>query len=269
MYKLIALDMDGTLLRNDTTVSQRSKEAIKMAKGRGINITLTSGRPLVGIMDYLELLNLTGIDDYVVSFGGSIVQRVGTHEIIAKHVLLGSDLKACYYWAQSVGVDCQAFTDEGVIVPRINPYIAYENATMQLSVHKMDFNEVEDDTEIIKIMLVDATETIDRVVGLIPKAFHEKYTIVRSSPVILELLNKKSCKWYGVQVVMEHLGVNNKEVICIGDERNDIDMIISAGVGVAMGNAREEVKKHADFVTYDNEHDGVAYVIEKVLSNSF
>ena len=269
MYKLIAIDMDGTLLRNDRTVSYRSKEAIKKAKARGINITLTSGRPLVGIVDYLGLLNLIGIDDYVVSFGGSIVQRIGTHETIAKHVLLGSDLKACYYWAQSVGVDCQAFIDEGVIVPKINSYIAHENATMPLSVQMMDFNEVDDDTEIIKMMLVDAPETIDRVVGLIPEVFHDKYTIVRSSPVILELLNKKSCKWYGVQAVMEQLGVNNEEVICIGDERNDIDMIISAGIGVAMGNATEEVKKHADFITYDNEHDGVAYIIEKVLSNSF
>ena len=95
MYKLIALDMDGTLLREDKTISQNTKEAIKKAKEKGVKIVLASGRPIEGIERYLEELELLDQDDYVVSFNGAIVQNTNTKEVVSRITLTGQDLK--YY----------------------------------------------------------------------------------------------------------------------------------------------------------------------------
>ena len=81
----------------------------------------------------------------------------------------------------------------------------------------------------------------------------------------MEFLDKSVNKGAGVSAVTKQLGLNREEVICVGDAGNDLDMIRYAGLGVAMGNAFEEIKAEADYITHTNEEDGVAYVIEKFM----
>ncbi|WP_054741487.1 sugar-phosphatase [Cellulosilyticum ruminicola] len=266
MYKLIAVDMDGTLLREDKTVSERTKQAIQMAHDQGVKVVLASGRPIEGLNRYLEELGLCTEEDYVLSYNGSIVQNVGTREVIAKSALKGTDLMKLYKLSKELGVNIHAFSKDGCITPKMNEYSQLEGRINGIPVHEVDYDTISEEEDIVKIMLIDPVEVLEEVIKKLPEILYDEYTIVRSAPYFLEFLNKKSGKAVGVKALSEHLGIKREEVICIGDAGNDLDMIEYAGLGVAMGNAFDEVKKVADYITDSNEEDGVAKVIEKFIA---
>lgn len=266
MYKLIAVDMDGTLLREDKTVSERTKVAIQMAHEQGVKVVLASGRPIEGLNRYLEELGLCTEEDYVLSYNGSVVQNVGTREVIAKSVLKGTDLMNLYEIAKQLNVNIHAFSKDGCITPKMSEYSQLEGRINGIPVHEVDYSKISADEDIVKIMLIDPVEILEEAIKKLPQDIYEKYTVVRSAPYFLEFLNKKSGKATGVQALAEHLDIKREEIICIGDAGNDLDMIEYAGLGVAMGNAFEEVKKAADYITATNEEDGVAKVIEKFVA---
>ena len=265
MYKLIAIDMDGTLLKEDKTISIKTKEAIKMATDKGAKVVLASGRPIIGLEPYLKELGLDTEDDYVMSFNGSLVQNSRTKEIVFESALKGTDLKSLYALSKELGVNIHAFDTKGCITPVMSKYTEVEGKLNHIEVGIVDFNEVSDDEDIIKIMFVDPQEKLEEAIKKLPADIYDKYTVVRSSPFFLEFLNKESNKGVGVAALANHLGINKKEVICMGDAGNDLAMIEYAGMGVAMANAFDEVKKAANFITLSNEEDGVAFAINKFV----
>ena len=268
MYKLIAVDMDGTLLREDKTISDRTKEAIRKAGEKGVKVVLASGRPIDGLERYLKELNLLSEDDYVMSFNGSLLQNVKTREVIAKNILQGSDLKRLHALSKEIGLNIHAFTKAGCVTPVMNEYTKLEGSINGIEVYEIDYDEIEEDEDVIKVMMIDPPEVLDAAMVHIPESFYNEYTVVKSAPFFLEFLNKQSSKGAAIKALGEHLGIKQEEIICIGDAGNDLDMIEYAGLGVAMGNAFEEVKKAADYVTYTNNEDGVAHVIEKFIGIS-
>lgn len=268
MYKLIAVDMDGTLLREDKTISDKTKDRINKSVEKGVKIVLASGRPIEGLERYLEELQLVTEDDFVMSFNGSVIQNAKTKAIISKNILKGSDLKALYRLSKQIGVNIHAFTKQGCVTPIMNEYSQLEGRINGIEVHEVDFNTIDDNEDVIKVMFIDPEPVLAAAVEKIPHHVYEDFTVVRSAPYFLEFLNKASSKGTGVKALAEHLGIKREEIICIGDAGNDLDMIEFAGLGVAMGNAFEEVKAVADYVTLDNESDGVAHVIEKFIGIS-
>ena len=265
MYKLVAIDMDGTLLREDKTVSDRTKSAIKAAYAKGAKIVLASGRPLEGLLRYIEELGIYSNQDYVLSYNGSLVQNVETKEVICKNILSGKDLHRLYDLSKEIGVNLHAFSKQGCITPKISEYSELEGKINSIPVVELNYDDISEDEDIIKIMFVDPEEQLEEAIKKIPQSFYEEYTIVRSAPFFLEFLNKKSGKGTGVKALADFLGIKQEEVICIGDAGNDLDMIEYAGLGVAMGNAFEEVKAAADYITDTNDEDGVAKVIERFI----
>ncbi|QAA34793.1 sugar-phosphatase [Clostridium manihotivorum] len=265
MYKLIAIDMDGTLLKEDKTISDMTKKAIRSAKKRGVKVVIASGRPVQGLTRYLEELELIAENEYVLSFNGALIQNTKTKEVIGKTVLKGSDLRYLYNLSKELGLNIHAFTDNGCITPKMSKYTEVEATINGIEVGIVDFNEVSVDEDIAKVMMVDEPEILEAAIEKLPKEVYEKYTVVRSAPYFLEFLNKESNKGEGVRALAEHLGIKQEEVICVGDAGNDLHMIEFAGLGVAMGNAFDEVKQVANYVTSTNEEDGVAEVIEKFI----
>lgn len=265
MYKLIAIDIDGTLLKNDKKISEYTKNSIFRTVKKGVKVVLTSGRPIEGIRRYLEELNLVSQQDYVISFNGCIVQNVKTQEIIFKRFLTGRDLKNLYALSKQLGVNIHAFTKQGCIAPKMSEYTIYEGHINEIEVHIVDFDKIDDNEEVIKVMLIDPEEKLEKAMHLLPESVYNEYTVVRSAPFFLEFLNKEASKGLGIKALGDYLGINQEEIICIGDANNDLDMIQFAGLGVAMGNAFDSVKEVADFVTADNEEDGVALVIKKFI----
>lgn len=265
MYKLIAVDMDGTLLREDKTISDRTKEAIRGAVQKGVKVVLASGRPIEGLERYLNELELTSENDYVMSFNGSLIQNVKTRQIVSKNILKGSDLKKLYALSKEIGVNIHAFTKQGCITPKMNEYTQLEGRINGIEIYEADFDTLSEEEDVIKVMFIDPQPVLEEAMKKIPEAYYEEFTIVRSAPFFLEFLHKKSSKGTGIKALGDHLHISREEIICIGDAGNDLDMIEFAGLGVAMGNAFPEVKEAADYITSTNEEDGVAHVIEKFI----
>lgn len=268
MYKLIALDMDGTLLTTDKRVSEKTKTAIKAAEAKGVKIVLASGRPLSGISKFLEELDLLKEDDYVLSFNGGLVQNTKTEEIVSKVSLKGTDLKYLYEISKKLNVNIHAFSaKEGLIAPKISQYTEYEAEINGIDINIKDFNEVEDDEDIIKVMMIDPQEILDPAIEKLPSEVYEKYNVFKSSPFFLEFTHKEVDKGLGLHKLGDHLGIKREEIIACGDAANDLSMVKYAGLGVAMGNAIPEVKEVAEFITATNDEDGIALVIEKFVLN--
>lgn len=268
MYKLIALDMDGTLLNEDKKISKTNFEAIKIARKKGIKVVLATGRPTKGIEKYLKELDLIHDNEYAVSFNGAVVQEVKTGKVIAKKTMTLDDLKYFYKLSKTLGVNIHALTPNSCITPKINEYSELEATMNNIPLEVKDFDSLDISTTIVKVMFVDHEEKLSEVIKNLPSELYDKYTIVRSAPFFLEFLNKKVNKGYGVELLANKLGIKPHEVICIGDAENDVHMIKFAGLGVAMGNAFPEVKKIADYVTKTNQEDGVAHVINKFVINN-
>ena len=265
MYKLIALDMDGTLLREDKTISEETKYKLACAKEKGVKVVLATGRPIEGVKRYLEEPDLQNEGDYAVSYNGALVQDTYTKEAISKTTLKGSDLHMLYELSRELKVNIHAFSKLGCITPVLTKYSELEGEINGIDVLVMDYKEVEDDEDIIKIMMVDEPAVLSEAIKYLPEWIYEKYTVVRSAPYFLEFLNKKVDKGAGVRALAEKLGIDQSEVICVGDAGNDEHMIRYAGLGVAMGNAFPEIKEMADFITKTNEEDGIAHVIDKFI----
>ena len=254
MYKLLALDMDGTLLREDGSISARTREAIAAAKAQGVKVVLASGRPLAGLMPYLQTLALTGDQDYVLSYNGSLVQNVGSGEVLSSLLLRGEHASELAELAASLGVNIHAFSHrQGLITPCNSPYT------------ELDFATLPPEEPILKVMLVDEPERLAAAIPRLPAGLYQHYTVVQSTPFFLEFLHPQSNKGSGVAALAAHLDISRQEIICVGDAGNDLHMIDYAGLGVAMGNATAEIKASADFITHSNEEDGVAHVIERFI----
>lgn len=264
MYKIIALDMDGTLLNEEKEVTTKTKEALKQARNLGVKVVLASGRPIDGLQRYLEELDLVHEDEYVLSYNGCLVQETKTKKIVYEIGLKGSDLHYIYNIAKELNVNIHAFHEEkGLITPKISKYTELEANINKIDITECDFNKINSEDNIVKIMLIDEPEILDKAIEKLPKEIYEKYMVVKSAPYFLEIINKDSSKGVGLAALAKHLNVKKEEIIAIGDAGNDIAMIEYAGLGVAMANAQEDVKKIADEITKSNQEDGVYEVVKK------
>lgn len=269
MFKLIALDMDGTLLNSQKAISPRTKAVITQARAAGVKVVLASGRPIEGMQDKLNELGIAGDNEFVLSYNGSLVKELGSNQIIQQYIIDGRSAKQIAKLADELGVYTHAFSQiHGLITPKHNEYTDIEAKINGLSVTEMDFSTLEDDHPIIKTMIVAAPETLTATIQQLPAELHEQFTIVQSAPYFLEFLNPSSNKGAGVQAIAEHLGISAQEVICMGDAENDHHMLRYAGLGIAMANAMEETKTIADYITLSNDEDGVAAAIEKFVLNA-
>lgn len=267
MIKLIALDMDGTLLNSEKRISDTNYQAIQAAKSAGIKVVLASGRPIEGLQSYLKQLGLTGKDDFVVSYNGSLVQRVGCGKVLHKTSLKGADAKIMFEVAQQLGVFIHAFSvKQGLITHQHNTWTDLEAKLNGITATEVDFTQLDDDVDIIKVMMVADEKHLTPAISKLPAELKEKYTVVRSAPFFLELLHPASNKGIAIEKLSELLDIQAEQVMCVGDAENDHAMLKFAGLSVVMENADEETKALAHFITKSNLEDGVAHAIrEKAL----
>lgn len=266
MYKLIALDMDGTLLNSDKVISTENKDAISRARAAGVKVVLASGRPLEGMQSKLDELNIDGEDDFVLFYNGSMVQNVSTKEVIHSEISHGKAAKEIAELAYELGGYVHAFSKvHGLITPENNEYTGIEARINGLEITEFDFSQLEDDHEIIKTMIVAEPGKLTEIIGKLSDQLKSQFTIVQSAPFFLEFLNPKSNKGVGIEAIANHLGIHSDEVICMGDAENDHHMLEYAGLGIAMENAMEETKQIANYITASNDDHGVAKAIDKFI----
>jgi len=266
MYKLIALDMDGTLLNSQKALTSRVRSAITAAKEQGIKVVLASGRPFEGMLSTLQELGLDGEDDYALTYNASLILKVACKTVISSAILTGQDATDLSKVADRLGVNILAYSMiRGLITPKLNKYTEFEAKLNGIDFTLFDFNQLDAEEGILKVMMIDEEDLLSNAVQALPPKLQEKYSMARSTPHFYEFMNKNSNKGKGMAALTAHLGLKPEQIICVGDAANDLEMIKFAGLGVAMENAVDEVKAHADYITLSNDQDGVAHVFEKYI----
>ena len=264
-YKLIALDLDGTLKNSNNEISLKTKEALMKAQEMGCHLVLASGRPTPGLRHDAATLELDKHEGYLLSYNGARVLNAETKETIYAQTLDYESAKAVIKKAKWFKLDINTYTDEEIICENKNAkYVALESNLVDLPMH-----EVEDISEALpnplyKLLLSEEPEYAGSVVSEMVRTF-PNLSVYRSSPFFIECMANGIDKAKSLEKLCEHLGITKDEVIAFGDGYNDLSMIDFAGLGVAMGNAVDGVKDKADIITKSNDEDGIAVVLEKVL----
>ena len=184
-------------------------------------------------------------------------------------MLKGSDLKKIYEISKELDINIHAFSlKEGLITPKMSQYTQHECDINGIEAVIKDFNEINDDEDIVKVMMIDPQEKLDSAIAKLPKDLYDKYSVFKSAPFFLEFTNKEVDKGKGLKKLGEYLGIKQEEIIACGDAGNDLSMVKYAGLGVAMENATDDVKEAADYITLSNDEDGIAHVVNKFILNA-
>lgn len=267
MIKLIAIDLDGTLLNDKKQISERNKQALAQAKSMGVKIVICTGRPLRAIEGFLEELNLLESGDYSITFNGGLVQKNDTGEIIEQTVMEQNDIRTLHQVAEKMDLPLDVLSEGTVLqfpTSQTNPSI-YSQLNKLLDFQPAVMKELNDSTIYNKAVIAIDQEILDPKIAEIPKIYYDQYEIIKTRNNLLEFMPKGITKGYGISLLAKDLGIERHEIMGIGDEENDLPMIEYVGMGVAMANAIPLVRDAADYVTATNEEDGVAQAIEQFV----
>ncbi|MDC3415848.1 Cof-type HAD-IIB family hydrolase [Aquibacillus salsiterrae] len=261
-YKMVVLDMDDTLLRDDHTISARTKKALMQAQQHGVKVVLASGRPTFGMRQVADELNLADYGSFILSFNGGKIINWKTQTELFSSTLSVSAVEKLYEISVQENVFIHTYVGDQIITEKANPYTTIESELTGLPISVVD-NFVEGVPEpVVKVLMVEAQEKLKPIETKLKAALASDFSIMRSKPFFLEFTEKGVTKGTSLNKLIETLGIKQEEVIAMGDSYNDQEMIEFAGLGVAMGNAPADIKSIADLVTDTNTNDGVAKVVE-------
>lgn len=268
--KMIAIDLDGTLLNENHGLNTATIQAVKQAKVAGIKVVLCSGRPLSGVSQYFETLGLVDPGDYVISYNGAMVQHADTGDVLVQHTLTAKDFQDMAALAEELGVHIQALDEAKLYTPNadISKYTVRESYLVKMPLFYRKADTFDASKRFAKLMMIDEPGLLAEAKKNLPSECFDKYYIVNSEPFFLEIQNKAVNKGNAVKALADNLGYEMSEVMAVGDQANDIPMIKAAGIGVAMGNAAPEIIAAADVQTATNIEDGVAKAIVKYALNA-
>lgn len=236
--KLVALDMDGTLLNNKGVVSLANRQAIKSAKDKGVIVVLSTGRSLLTCRDHADDLELSS---YLVTVNGSEIWDEN-RELVERNLVNPEHIKWMWELSNQHKAKFWAINTVGTL-----------------------HNELPEDFQNFEWLKFGFSIDDDATRGLVLNELTAKgvFELTNSTLKNIEVNAAGINKARGLSVVCARLGIDMKNVMAVGDSRNDLMMIKEAGLGVAMGNAQEVVKEEADWITSTNEEDGVAKAIQK------
>lgn len=266
-YKMIATDLDDTLLDDNSNVSVRNREAILAAVEKGVKFVIATGRMFRTSVGYLADIGLDG-DSHIINYHGALLKRAKSGETLLHRPLLNSMAIEIADEAQEKECHVSLFIDDNLYISGENEYSRYYQ-----SLAKIELEEVGDlslylsrtKSDPSKISIIRWDGKLDDVEAGLKKSFGSKLSILQSRPYFLEITDRQATKGQTLGWLAESEGIKAEEIIAFGDGHNDLDMLEYAGLGVAVANARPELIAAADLVTSSNMEDGVAEVIEKYI----
>ncbi|MGM0884066.1 MAG: Cof-type HAD-IIB family hydrolase [Bacillota bacterium] len=266
-YNMVFSDIDGTLLNRDHQITEKTRNSIRMLDQGGVPFILVSARMPQGI---IPLQNHLGINAPIVCFGGALILDAakcnGTREILDESMIetgLASQLYRLVH-EHFPEINFSLYTkDQWLVHSPAELWIAQEQAITKIEPHAYNFESIaSSEISINKILCIGYPERIVALQELLSEQ-HPSLTIYRSKPEYLEIMAAGVSKSKAMETLVKRFKTEESMTLAIGDNYNDIDMIKSAGLGVAMGNSPEEVKAVADYISGTNDQDGVAHAIKK------
>lgn len=265
-YKLIAMDLDGTLNNDQKVITEKTKAALMAAQKAGIRLALASARPSPGLFKERDILRLQDYRGILMSYNGGRIVDAATGKVLFETSMDLQETKQVLRQLEKLPVT--PILDDGVqfyVTDKSGFKVEYECKN-----NNMVCSEVGNLAEFlsfapIKILMSADPAQLKAVQKQIADFLPQRLTVVQTAPFYLEVIPKVINKGQGIRDICSVLGIATEEVISFGDAENDIPMLRAAGMGVAMGNAAEPVKQAADMVTLSNNEDGIAAALEKLL----
>jgi len=266
-YKLIAVDLDGTLVRSDQSISPRTINTLVKVQQQGVKVAVASGRPTFGTAHVADTLRLEDFGGYVMSYNGGEIYDWGTKSRLHAQTLDKDIIPYIYKCAKEHDLPIMTYIDKEVVSEVENDeYISYSVMRNRMTFRKVDdFVATAQGAGIVKCIIVGDPTLLPALETEMQKRLKGKAGVFRSEPFFLEIVPEGIDKARGLSILLDKIGVRREELIAFGDGYNDIPMIQFAGMGVAMENAAEEIKNAADFVTRSNNDDGIVYALEKFI----
>ena len=268
-YKMIVLDLDGTLTNDKKEITPRTFEALMEAQRRGVKVVLASGRPTYGIVPLARQLRLEENDGYILAYNGGAISSCRTGETIFNQTLDHSLIPILHKETVEAGLEILTYQGDAIAASRKDDkYVLHE-----AFINKMPVIEFEDfpsqvQPPVNKCLIVGDPKPLIEIEKVLSEKYPEILSVYRSCGFFLECVPPGIEKSNSLDKLITSLGIDRSEVIAVGDGYNDLGLIRYAGLGVAMANASTELHDEADYITWSNQEDGVAHVVEKFILRS-
>ena len=262
--RLVAMDLDDTLLRDDCTISERTVAAIRAAQEQGVKITLATGRMPISARPYAKQLSL---DIPVINYHGAMIQNALSGEVIFRRVIPVNLAKEIVEYLQEKHFHVQIYLKDQVFAQQLNNYSGIYKRIASVQIEQRDLGQVlaEEAEGVEKILVISEEHDLDALITILTKRYSKAIHFTKSKPMFLELTEITVNKGVALASLAKLYDIAREDVMAIGDSYNDIEMLEYAGLGVAMGNARPEVQIKANVITGTNQEDGVAQALERYV----
>lgn len=260
-YKLVVLDIDGTLVNSSGKIGGRTKEALFEARNRGCTLVLASGRPTGGMAWIAKELRLHEDGGCIISFNGGEIFDCKNNKIVSRRVFSKKYVPWLYSLSKEHGTVLLSYPESGTEIDSDDPgykYVKLESEINRIKVrHTGNFAEgIGYDP--VKCIITGDPERLPAIQEVIKEKEPHVFEAYRSESFFLEIMPKGVNKGKALEKLSEITGIHREEIIAFGDSYNDAAMMEYAGIGVAMGNAKPEIKEMAGFVTASHDDDGIA-----------
>ena len=268
MNKLVAIDLDGTMLNQYGVVTQKTKEAIERAQLKGIEVIIASGRPIDSIKTIAKEINS---NKYFISGNGAIVYDIANDQIIYENTLKKQKTLDIIKICEENSIYYNIYTEKEILAKSLQANVLYYNKE-NLNKEEKDKTHInivsdiyhyiqERDEKVLKITVCDSSKSIFNSRKMIKQGTED----VPIEYFYTEISAKNVDKWNALQVLKNKMQIAEEQIVTIGDNLNDKMMIEKAKLGIAMGQSTPYVKEIADKITYSNIEDGVAYALDNLI----
>ncbi len=258
--RLFVFDLDGTLIDHEARIAPRVEAAVRLAQASGHTVTIATGRSCPPTRVFARRL---GVVSPIICYQGAAIQDVLTRRLIFHKPLPLSLAKEIARWGTASGLDITAYRNDVIYLEDIRQEPEFYDRWFGLPMVVVDDLAGALDGEITKFIVTVAPEEAPEVLEEARSLFGERAQVVRSHDFFVEFVAKGVSKGDALARLAEHLGTPKDRVVAVGDNENDLDMLRWAGVGVAMGNAPDAVKREADWVAPPVDEDGVVEVLRR------
>ncbi len=289
MYKLIAIDLDGTLLNSYGTISEKNKEAIKKAQEMGTEVVISSGRTIQSAKSFA---NEVGANNYLICGNGSMLYDVQNQQVLYNKFLNRKKVLQIIKICEENSIFYSVYTENLTITKSLNYNILFYNnenkkmpdekkTNIKIMENIYQYIENNPNVNVLKITICDENKIIFG--GIIKKlrqikdidvldVEHMSRKVITSGTEertveyhYTEITSKDVDKWNAIKMLANKLNIKKEEIMAIGDNMNDKQMIENSGLGVIMANCAPYMKNYADEIVSNNNEDGVAEAIEKFV----